>query len=377
MIKSILYVGGFNFTKSNASAVRVIENARFFEKIGFNVTIMGKTGVETSKKPLKMKGISIYDISSSGEDFSLNINSIELFVENSLEKIDYIIAYNYPPISFSKLINYTKNHKIILIPDITEWYGIDGNFTLMKGLRLLLHEWRMRVLNRKVNNILVASSYLSETYKSKNTFIFPFVTIDSSSVVPSKNINTKELQFVFAGSPGKNFSKDRLDIIIEAFARQKDINFKLHIVGLKYQWLLDNKITSTFVRQLGDKILCYGRLPNEECIHIIKKSDFVIFARQQTRVTRAGFPTKVFEAFKYGLPVITNSTSDISEFINDKNGFLVPECSTEAFSLVIRDILNTDVKILNNIIENTRLDNPFYYRNFEDKMKAFFNTIQQ
>lgn len=372
MKKNILYVGGFNFNTNNASSIRVIENARFLKILNFNVEVLGK--ISSTKF---INEIKVSSIVTEEENFSRNISTIEFKVK--LLKINYIIAYNYPPIAFYKLIKFCKLNNIVLIPDLTEWYGIDGGFTLDKGIRFVLHQWRMYFLNNKCKNKIVASNYLDNYYKNSNNLILPFVTIDNPIFKEKFAISLSKIKFVYAGSPGVNFSKDRLDIVIKAFAKikEKKDNFLFEIIGLSKENIFNINTIKSDVIKLGENLKCYGRLNNHDCKKIIKKSNFVVFSRDVNRVTNAGFPTKVFEAFKYGLPIVTNNTSNINDYVNTENGFLINNAKIDEFVSSINLILSSDSNQLELITEKCRKKNPFFYKNYEESANLFFKKINK
>lgn len=377
--KNILYVGGFNFDKTSASAVRVIENVRFFQKLNFDVKILGKISINENVNSFFIKGVEVFDIEESKKNFANDITTIKSKVESSVNKIDYIIAYNFPPIAFEKLIKYCASKSIILIPDITEWYAIDGKFTLLKGFRFILNEWRMLILNKKCPNKIIASSYLQKFYNTSNNLILPFVTIDKNHFENEITIDKNNLIFVYAGSPGENFSKDRLDIVIKAFANTKSSynNFTLKVVGLLKEELLKIDTLRDDIIKLDDNLVCYGRVRNEECIDIIKKSNLVVFARDKNRVSSSGYPTKVFEAFKYGLPIVTNKSSDLDWHVNKTNGFLVNTINLSEFSKCIKEILCMEIENIKCIINKCRENNPFYYTEYKEETIRFFNKMDK
>jgi glycosyltransferase involved in cell wall biosynthesis len=376
-MNTIIYVGGFNFDKTNASSIRVIENARFFQNLNFDVKVLGKISLKDNEYSIFIKGVEIFDIEESKNSFAYDITTIKSKVESSVNNIDYIIAYNYPPIAFNKLIKYCASNSIILIPDITEWYGIDGKFTLMKGFRFILNEWRMSMLNKRCHNKIIASSYLQKVYNTSNNLRLPFVTIDKFHFENEIIIDKNNLIFVYAGSPGENFSKDRLDIVIKAFANSKSQhnNFTLNIVGLSKDELLKIDTIRDDIINLDSNLVCFGRVRNEESINIIKKSNLVVFAREINRVSSTGYPTKVFEAFKYGLPVVTNKTSDIALDLNKSNGFIVDNPDINEFSTCINKILSMGIEDLKGIINNCRNCNPFYYLYYKEETISFFKKM--
>ncbi len=373
MGRNILYIGGFNFSKTTASSIRVLENARFFKKLNHKVEILGKI---EGKESIYINDVKVSSIlRDDGGGFASDISTIKLKAIRS--NIDCIIAYNYPPIAFYKLLKFCKKNQIELIPDLTEWYDIDGKFTLDKALRLVLNQWRMLFLNKKCKHKIVASSYLDNYYKKSNNLVLPFVTLDSSIFENKISINSDVISFVYAGSPGINFSKDRLDIVLKAFAKVKEenSNFLFNIVGLTKEELNAIPRVKKAVTLLEGNLKCFGRVKNDACIGILKKSNFVVFSRDINRVTSAGFPTKVFEAFKYGLPVLTNKTSDIAKYVNIKNGFLVENANIDEFSTKINQILTSKEERLKDIITNCRKNNPFFYDNYKNNTELFFKKI--
>ena len=373
--ENILYVGGFNFIKNTASSIRVIENAKFLEKLKFKVEVLGKIA-NIQSSTFYVDNIKVSNIENENHNnFASDISAIKLKLKTF--NANYIIAYNYPPIAFYKLLKFCQKNKIELIPDLTEWYGIDGRFTLDKGLRFVLHQWRMLYLNKKCKHKIIASNYLEKYYAESNNLLLPFVTVTNSLFENKKIENTDSIKFIYAGSPGNNFSKDRLDIVIKAFAKVKEnnTNFIFNIVGLTKKELCNISTTRQDVNFLDSNLKCFGRLKSDECISLIKSSDIVIFSRDINRVSSAGFPTKVFEAFKYGLPTLTNKTSDIDKYINKENGFLVENANLEEFSSRIHTILTSKKETLELVINNCRNDNPFYYTNYVENTKLFFKKI--
>jgi glycosyltransferase involved in cell wall biosynthesis len=377
--KNILYVGGFNFSKNNASSIRVVENAKFLEYLGHEVCILGKIDLDPSKDFTEIGGVRVGPIENNKEAvFSKNINGIINYINTNNKKVDIIIAYNYPAIPFSRLMRYCNKHDIELIPDLTEWYGIDGKLTLGKLYVFLLHEWRMCFLNRKCKNKIIATTYLAKAYPNSNNLLLPFVTTEKLENPVLNNLDISNIHLVYAGSPGKRFSKDRLDLILKAFhklVQSGHNNFTFHIIGLDREMLLLEGMSEKEISLIEPKLRFYGRLPNTEAVEIIKECNFVIFSRDVKRNTNAGFPTKVFEAFKYGLPVVTNKTSDISMYVNEENGFLLDDASVDCFVEGIKILLESKEKCLVDKINNCRKYNPFQKHRFEDAVIDFFNKI--
>ena len=150
-----------------------------------------------------------------------------------------------------------------------------------------------------------------------NNLRLPFVTIDKFHSENEIIIDKNNLIFVYAGSPGKNFSKDRLDIVIKAFANSKSQhnNFTLNIVGLSKDELLKIDTIRDDIINLDSNLVCFGRVRNEESINIIKKSNLVVifwdFSKIPPYEVRSNTsPSKISRDF-HGFGVFRLDTKDL------------------------------------------------------------------
>ncbi len=85
---------------------------------------------------------------------------------------------------------------------------------------------------------------------------------------------------------------------------------------------------------LGELIDWKGRIPHNEALDLLKKSDYSIFLRDTNLVTTAGFPTKFVEALSCGIPVLTNRNSNLADYlIEGKNGFWIDTSSEDLFMI--------------------------------------------
>lgn len=367
----VLYVGSFDFKLGSASSVRVIENTLFIKQFGFDVQIMGVVHNE-----FEGDTIQIHDIANQAIPFDTSIESIKnkfVDLKGSYENI-IIIAYNYPPVAFHKLIKFTKKNGIFLVADVTEWYSFQGKFNIYNVLRWGLNEWKMCFLLDKCDHFILATSFLQKRFENKNIVILPFVTTKENIQI-LENEEKDVVIYTYAGSPGLNFKKDRLDILMKAFLKlkEKSDKFIFNVIGVDKNFSSDKSILR-IIELLGEAIKFHGRLPHEQTVEIIKKSDYTVFARDVSRLTKVGFPTKVFEAFKYNIPVITNNTSDLSDYITTENGVLLEENTVKAFENAFLKI-DTDSTIKSMHKENMMKSNPFGSENFENEFRIFLDNI--
>ena len=126
-----------------------------------------------------------------------------------------------------------------------------------------------------------------------------------------------------------------------------------------------------------DPFLVYhGRLSHRETLEKIAQSDFSILLRPDRRYANAGFPTKLVESLASGVPVITNRTSDIGEYVRDgKEGFLLADSSVEACVEGLRRALRLDPSERARMADSARrrARECFDYRNYGDSLCCFID----
>ncbi|ELV8644694.1 hypothetical protein QNE66_004418, partial [Vibrio vulnificus] len=117
------------------------------------------------------------------------------------------------------------------------------------------------------------------------------------------------------------------------------------------------------LEKMGDNVVFHGRVPHNELISYISESDYSIFFRDDTRVNKAGFPSKLAESLTLGIPVITNEISSLKKYQNVAG---VNFCSTGNESLELGALLSKRQKVIE--IDTKHFD----YRSYKEDAKKFF-----
>ena len=339
MPKSILYLGGFELPDKNAAAQRVIANGKLFTSIGYQVFYLGVDRevlpavglMETARIVNGFQSWSVNYPQSIPDWFNYlsNISSVQEIIEKHLSSAPFaIIAYDYPSFALARLKSYCKKNGIALIADSTEWYVVSGGllFRILKATDTIL---RMRWLQPRLDGLIAVSRYLYEYYakRMKNVLLLPpLVDLTDEKWQFEEESQSSCCRLIYSGSPGSG-GKDRIDKIIKALAVLKDTtpcNFSLAVVGITEKQYMENFGQDSLPDTLREQVKFFGRIPHKEAIQAVKRSDYSIFIRDDTRVSRAGFPTKFVESISCGTPVLTNATSNISEYLNvGENGYIL------------------------------------------------------
>ncbi len=386
----VVYVGGFNFPGRNASAVRVRENAWLLKDIGYEPVLVGKLP-DADGKPLQHMKVDHFDAYDIRHPFShrtyppytTSIESVkEVAAHYGLKKVAMIIAYNYPAIALQKLHEFGQKHQIAVAADVTEWYGWEGWRPDRNIKRFFDTQMRIRYVAKKIGNIIVASRFMNRFYDGYNTVVWSFCINTGlerwqlPSYIPANDVRT----FIYTGSPGLGMSKDRLNLLIEAFSHlsEEGKSFKYIIQGItKEQYLRTFKQHRALLENMDHSIVFRGRVPHSEAFLAMQQADYSLFIRPDNRVSHVGFPTKVMEAFAAGIPTITNPTSDIADYVKDShNGLIIPSPTIEAVVATLNNAIELPESQLHDFKLQCREENPFDIQFFREEVEAFINRAR-
>lgn len=331
---TILYVGGFELPDKNAAAHRVLNNAKIFRELGFNVAFCGinKEIADCTDYTEMIMGFESRPMSypkSAWQWVRLLLDRKHYLKSLSLyDDIKYVICYNLHAAPLAGLIRICRKNGIKLIADCTEWYENKLSLNPVKLIKCIDTALCMRVFQKKCDGMIAISSYLADYYKKsvkKVIVVPPLVDLSDEkySFVGEKPENAVKT-LVYSGSPSA--SKEALGELVNCLNNITDCDYRLKIVGIT---------KSEFEKMYGigpnEKVEFMGRVSHKEAIEAVRRGDYAVIIRPKTRVTTAGFPTKFAEAISVGTPVIANDISDLAQYLSGgKNGYTVTLANLQA-----------------------------------------------
>lgn len=385
---NILCIGGFEMPDGNAAAQRVMGNAKAFRDLGYNTFFIGLSKDKESCNVVgEYEGFKYtnFNYPESSKDWFSYLTSIKQYNKYLEKQPAIVIAYNFPSIALNRLRKWCYKKKINIVSDCTEWYEANGNilFKLIKGFDTT---YRMKYVHPKLDGIIAISNYLYEYYNEKTQNVImvpPLVDLSMDKWNSNKldfQINVSEkLSIIYAGSPGSG-NKDRLDLVLNVLSQLKDEgidNFSFSVIGLTESQY--NSSFGTFVpSNISNDVIFKGRLSHKMTLNEIKKAHFNLFLRNDNLANNAGFPTKFVESISCGTPVLTNSTSNIREFIVEgKNGFLISDNSfqtiKETLSKAIR-LSRDEITEMKKWCVNSRI---FHYKEFTSQFSILIHRLSE
>lgn len=379
-MKTIIYAGPFQMPDKNAAAHRVLNNAKILRTAGYNVVFVGlnpHADVAFMKSQYKYEAFSIYELRCNSSSEKMKQFSSFIWFEELLAVYDVVavIAYDYYAIGLYRLMKICQKKGISIIADTDEWFSASGNSLLEKIVRKCDSEVRMRLIQPRLDAVITISKFLYNYYSDKTVTVRIPPLVDKSEEKWNNEFKIEKddfLDIVYSGSPG--VSKDKLDkVIVYLSAIENSYKIRLTIIGItKEEFLANNPYCENAIKN-HDKIVFKGRIPHTEALQILQKADFSMFLREDNRVTKAGFPTKFVESISAGVPVITNNTSDLSDFlVSGENGFLL----YDDIEGDLKDIFKKEVSELKAI--KSKVDsNLFNYTNYVNELRSIIKIIKK
>ncbi|AIF53700.1 glycosyltransferase [Pelosinus sp. UFO1] len=384
--ETVLYFGGFELPDKNAAAQRVVSISKSLRDIGYKVVLYGLNKEISSPHAVERKsniiGIDMkewgYPRSVREWFFRLSSCKKEIEIIKKTPMLKAVICYNYPAVALWRLNKFCVTNNIYLIADVTEWYPPSKKkfpLNIVKDVDTYL---RMKYVQTRLQKIICISKYLYDYYKDKvpNCILIPG-TIDKEEgkwgSIPEYVPNIAPT-LGYAGNPGVKCEKERIDLLITAvcdlnekgyFCQLKLAGFDQALFEIEYPYIANNVFYRKCIHYLG-------KLSHKECLHLISSVDYSVIIREDTRMTRAGFPTKLSESFACGTPVITTPSSNIADFVIDgKNGMVTKDFSYEALVQTIKRAITVNKNEMKDMCRFVQENNTLDYKKYTDTIANF------
>lgn len=370
-MKSIVILTYGDFPNGEASSVRLYGIAQLFIKLGMQVKI-----ISMSKRPPfiwhNYNGIDYISIRSKKNDLWHRLGNV-LFYKKRARKIlasvktpDALMVLSIPIPAILMCGRMSKSIGCELYTDRTEWYS-PSEFALgYFSPQYIENDLIVKRIIDKRWKVISISKYLYAFYiqKGNKTVRIPAI-MDTTEFPPKVKSNNEKVIIVYAGSPAR---KDSLSMMIEGlkFVQPKILGMlEFKVIGLTEAEFKKKYMVSDIPKQ----VVFYGRVPRSLVLQKLNEADFTVLLRNPgLRFTKAGFPSKVAESMSSGTPVISNYTSDLSDYLFDGvNALIVKKFSKESFAQAIERAVKLDKNYIWQMQLNARktAEERFDYRNYE------------
>jgi glycosyltransferase involved in cell wall biosynthesis len=236
-----------------------------------------------------------------------------------------------------RLRAFCRRNRIQLFTYIVEWQEPGRNGVPRFSHVTIDAEIQRRLVNRTTDAVICISTYLENYYRGRGvrTALIPAL-LDLSdplwTIADEGRLQTNggELRLVFSGT----CIRERHDIILRAVveARRRGFPVVMEYVGSSRADVAAAKgVGQPLLQALGDGVRFHGCVAFDDLLRIVASASFGLLMREDSKWSRACFPSKVPEFLALGVPIICNLTSDLGTYLRDSdNAFLVEELSVDA-----------------------------------------------
>ena len=248
--------------------------------------------------------------------------------------------------------------------DCTEWNGFTEGSALKRAVKAADSRLIERFLPRACDGIIAVSTRMEARYGDKTPLLRLPPLVDTKDPIWRQSPREPErFTFCYAGAPS---DKDRLDLLLAAFARLPAGSAALRIVGLTREEYV--RLAPADAAHAATEGVCFtGRLSHEETVREILGCGCFVFLREPSRRNSAGFPTKFAEAFTCGVPVITTAVSDVPLYA-DGACTVLPDLSPDGLLTAMLDV--TAAPAAPRAVRET-----FDYRKYADACRRWLERI--
>ena len=337
----VIFLSTFKFPNNDAGSLRYSFLSKLFKNKGYIPYFVGKG--ETSINVYTSNKYGFYTSLKSRKNnlFFKALDTLIWFEKKIIKEIKKISTPNdiivitcfFSKTTNKKIINFAKKKNIKVLFAIEEKFS-KSEFRKLDLISLIgFRKCKSFYKNIQYYNkpIIAISSYIGEFAKKANVpyIVIPFVYDEDLTFSIKAKPSPDLIRFFYAGTPGK---KDLLLEMIKGFdllpAEYKN-HIKVDIYGISNEyatfWLSKELYENT--KQF---IKFYGLVGREQINNDIINYNFSILLRNNNEeFAKAGFPTKIAESLFYGVPVITNLSSDLELYLIDRFNSIIVEGYTE------------------------------------------------
>jgi len=392
---TIIYIGGFELPDRNAAAHRVLANGKILRELGYEVVFVGVDSARSAGTELLRQDFLGFECWSvpypagvvAWLKYILGLATILKFLQNKRPaKVVGVICYNYPAVAQGRIKLLCQRAGMKMIADATEWYDASAGGLIHRVIKFLDTSLRMHIVHRLADGVITTSKYLTAFYGRRGRVTVELPTLfdaDKFQSPPSRE-NTPQKHFIYVGSPfdagrvnkARSNLKERLDVCIEVFYQlyTSGENFSFEIYGIGAEdYLHVFPEHAGLLQEMAQCIAFKGRQPNQLVLKRIAECDFSVFFRDETRVTLAGFPSKLAESISCGTPVVSNKMVSLENHAQSVGLFLAAR--GEEFAL-IKQVMAFSSAEVNAIKQRSYHSRTFDYRNYVDKVAAFMAEVE-
>lgn len=333
-----------DYPDATPGAIRYATFAQTYVDMGFEVVLLNKSSdrfchgvrAEAIAKGNKYKRFLL---------FSYNAIKTLKRISRNTEIDGVIIGADVSSFHAFVIKLWCRTHNIKCIFDATEWYSKEQFARWFTSKPYWGKEFLNRFVINKHSRVIAISSYLYCYFKGKGCKVTQIPIVYNSRMDnESRLFSTKSdhmLKIIYAGS---HLLMDNIPLIVKALSLVPEPfrnKIQIYLYGFE-ESRIKSYVSSDVLKLVKDSLFIMGCRPHSEVMEAYITADFSILLRNPSlRVNKAGFPSKVVESMRIGVPVICNYSSDLKSYLRHKeNSIIVDDLDAGVVSDLLLELVN-------------------------------------
>jgi glycosyltransferase involved in cell wall biosynthesis len=259
----------------------------------------------------------------------------KLIVYTTYEPVNLLVGYISKKFGLSWIADiWDDPEKIVMIAQSVD-HGLKNRIIL--ALRKLEHFIPKTALKKSDLCITLIKPELIEKYRVPEKQIYSLTNgVNVDIDYPEAPDDNRLFALNYVGPMERTRTKHLPDVLDKLF--HKIMGFKIYLIGSDVKggtnWLKTKLVNLSTVAEIN----ITGRLPHEQVLNIIARTDVSLCLYPNEADLNPAYPIKIFESMIMGKPVVATRLRGISEIINHEvNGFLVePGDIDQAVGILVR-----------------------------------------
>ena len=264
---TIICVGNFELPDRNAASHRVVNNGKLLRELGYRTVYLG-----TSRGNRWFDGIVQrdydcgFDVYEQSYPFTAKQWASQIFDINNIRELvrrypdtAAILLYNTQYATLAAVRRAFSKKGVCVLYDCTEWNSFTEGSLLKRTVKSTDSRLIERFLPGQCDGIITVSTLMRARYGDKKPLLLLPPLVDTQDAIWRQTPRKEErFTFCYAGAPS---DKERLDLLLEAFARLPAGAAALRIIGMtREEYAAQHPETAALTKTEG--VVFTGRLPH-------------------------------------------------------------------------------------------------------------------
>lgn len=304
-----------------------------------------------------------------------------------------ILFYGGTSTLVSRVAKRARDKNIKLYIDETDWFEPNSSMNIYTRIYYTLDNRRLKEVDSNLDGIIAISPFFYDHFSqhNKNVIFYP----PCVEKLPARRESCdchgiqsrRAVSFVYAGSLGPD--KDILIPFAQALIAYHNSVLKethatkylLRVVGVRSEDMArELNLSADNLDSFG--IVCYGRLPHDKTLSIVRLCDYGLLLRHPLLYAKAGFSTKAVEYLTNGLPLICNAVGGVDTLIEPGvDGFILGSEETDEqplLSFLIRIAKLDDEAIARmSSAARSKAGELFLEKKYQDEFRCLLSGISK